>query len=107
MTSGTTADLLLAVTRALRTAGVPVSTGDSIVAARALDRVDLNRRREVRAALRSSLIKNVASAQILDRVLDRLLPIPSPEPHQPAPPGAVPDLLQRIGEALGDGSDLT
>jgi len=105
MTGGTTADLLLAVTRALRTAGVPVSTGDSIVAARALDRVDLNRRREVRAALRSSLIKDVASAQILDRVLDRLLPIPSPEPHQPAPTGA--DLLQRIGEALGNGSDLT
>src|SRR4051794_8199549 len=107
MTSGTTADLLLAVTRALRTAGVPVSTGDGIVAARALDRVDLNRRREVRAALRASLIKDVASAQVLDRVLDRLLPIPLPDTHQPSPTGAVPDLPQRLGEALGNGSDLT
>jgi uncharacterized protein len=113
---------VLALVRRLRAAGVPVSTGESIDAARALAAVDLAARRQVRAALRAALVKDASHDDVFDRAFDAVFP--RPPAHRPTPPGLGPapsggtdqppaapaadgDLSQLLADALVGGADAT
>jgi uncharacterized protein with von Willebrand factor type A (vWA) domain len=58
----------------LRSRGIAVSTAASIDAARALRRIDLTARDQVRAALRATLVGDAQAATVLDELVDRFLP---------------------------------
>jgi uncharacterized protein with von Willebrand factor type A (vWA) domain len=93
---------VLALVRRLRAAGVPVSTGETIDAARALAAVDLAARRQVRAALRATLLKDAAHDDVFDRTFDALFPRPAA--HRPALPSAANPTRPGTGTA-GDRAD--
>jgi uncharacterized protein len=61
------------VTR-LRRGGLPVSTGEALDAVAALGVVDLGRRRDVRVALRATLVKDTSREILFDRAFDAVLP---------------------------------
>jgi uncharacterized protein with von Willebrand factor type A (vWA) domain len=60
----------------LRREGIEVSPAEWIDAVRALERVGLDRRDRVRAALRATLVKRAARAADFDRVFDRVFAAP-------------------------------
>lgn len=61
----------------LRGAGLAISTGETLDAVNALLAVDLSSRGQVRAALHCTLLRGSRDAELLDRVLDEMLPAPS------------------------------
>ncbi|MFZ0179980.1 MAG: VWA domain-containing protein [Candidatus Dormiibacterota bacterium] len=65
--------VVLRITSALRHAGVPVSTGEAIDAARALEIMNAGHRGEVRAALRATLIKRQDDVDTFERIFDALM----------------------------------
>jgi uncharacterized protein len=64
--------VVLRMTAALRRAGVAVSTGEAVDAARALEVMDAGEQRQVRAALRTTLIKRQGDAGTFERIFDAL-----------------------------------
>jgi uncharacterized protein len=72
----TSSDLLggvvLRMTSALRQAGVPVSTGEAVDAAHALEVVDAAAKGQVRAALRATLVKRERDVETFERAFDAL-----------------------------------
>jgi uncharacterized protein len=65
--------VVLRITSALRHAGVPVSTGEAIDAARAFEIMNAGHRGEVRAALRATLIKRQDDVDTFERTFDALV----------------------------------
>jgi uncharacterized protein with von Willebrand factor type A (vWA) domain len=104
---------VLALVRQLRAGGVPVSTGETIDATRALAAVNLAARRQVRAALRATLVKDANYDGVFDRAFEAVFPRPPaqrPAPPNPAgqssPPSASSgDLGQLLADALLAGVD--
>jgi uncharacterized protein with von Willebrand factor type A (vWA) domain len=106
--------LVLQLTSGLRRAGVPVSTGEAMDAASALEAMDLSTLTQVRAALRATLIKRQNDIETFERTFDALmrgsvaLMAPSVPPgassagNQPPPPGAgaSTQLLEELLAAL-------
>jgi uncharacterized protein with von Willebrand factor type A (vWA) domain len=92
---------VLALVRRLRAGGVPVSTGETIDAARALAAVDLAARRQVHAALRATLLKDANHDDVFDRAFEALFPRPSA--HRPAPPDPADRPPTGPGGGDGDG----
>jgi len=92
--------VVVRTTSALRQAGVPVSTGEAVDAARALEVVDVGRRSYVRSALRATLIKRRDDIDTFERVFDAVTG--SLDDHleetqaQPLPAGTAPN---RVMEA--------
>src|ERR1700676_2644411 len=79
--------VVLRITSALRQAGVPVSTGEAIDAAHALEVMDAAQRGQVRAALRATLIKRQDDVDTFERTFEALT---GTYPDDPAPEGARP-----------------
>ncbi len=106
--------LVLQLTSQLRSAGVPVSTGEAMDAASALDAVQVSTLKQVRAALRATLIKRQNDIETFERAFDALtrasietaaLRNPSrasSEGTQPSSPGAgaSTQLLEELLAAL-------
>ena len=100
----------------LRAAGLAISTGETLDAVNALLAVDLMSRGQVRAALHCTLLRGSRDEEVLDRVLDEMLPAPArgvPHPHErepagqvvtePSPAPADPESFQRaLAEALAE-----
>lgn len=78
---------VVALAEGLRDAGVPVSTGETIDAVRALAVVDLASRPVVRSALHTTLVKDDGQDEVFDRLFDLLFPRPSGPPAGTPPPG--------------------
>jgi uncharacterized protein len=64
--------VVLRMTSALRHAGVPVSTGEAVDAAHALEVMDAAEKGQVRAALRATLIKRERDVETFERAFDAL-----------------------------------
>jgi uncharacterized protein with von Willebrand factor type A (vWA) domain len=94
------AEFLAVVAGRLRAAGVPVSSGEVLDAARALARVDLAAAVEVRAALHTTLIKDSAHEVALDWLLDRLLRSGGAAEAIRAPGTPTPNRAQDIKDGL-------
>jgi hypothetical protein len=73
------------VARALRASGVPVSTGETLDAVRALSGVDVGRRLQVRAALHATLVKDAAHDDLFDAAFSAFFPAVTPAPAASAP----------------------
>ena len=111
-----TADLVVHLARLaadLRAAGVPVSVGDEVDALRALLRVDLGDRDEVREALRCTLRIHPRDAEAFEALLERLVRGVPAAPARPAPSaghgpgnpgGAAPGPLARAAAAEPGGA---
>jgi uncharacterized protein with von Willebrand factor type A (vWA) domain len=97
-------DLVVSFATGLRRAGVSVSSSETIDAARALTQVDLSRRAEVRAALRSTLVKDDIHAVVLDRLLNSLLPRVRRQPEQ-SPQLAAGTGHSNVGEPAREGEN--
>jgi hypothetical protein len=96
--------VVLRITSALRQAGVPVSTGEAIDAAHALEAMDAGQRGQVRAALRATLIKRQDDVDTFERTFDALTGVYgddlAPEgPHPAGPAGATAEVSPPTGEA--------
>jgi hypothetical protein len=76
---------LVALTDALRRAGLRVSREGALVATRALSRVDLARRSDVRDALRATLVSDRADLETFDLVFELLYPASPVRPGGTAP----------------------
>jgi uncharacterized protein len=97
--------VVLRITSALRHAGVPVSTGETIDAARALEVMDAAQRGQVRAALRATLIKRQDDVDTFERTFEALTGIHDddlgPEgAHPSVPGGATSEVSHPIGDAV-------
>ena len=99
--------VVLGLVARLRRAGVPVSTGEAVDAARALEAAGLANRERARAALRATLVKRRDDLELFDRVLDAHLAPPREAARAvPAadPPGgdeeASTTLLEDLLDAL-------
>jgi len=68
---------VLALARRLRAGGLPVSTGETIDATRALGQVDIADRGQVREALRSSLVKDPTHDDVFDLAFESLFARPA------------------------------
>jgi uncharacterized protein with von Willebrand factor type A (vWA) domain len=66
--------LILRLTAALRRVGVPVSTGEAVDAALALQTIDMEQVGLVRGALRATLVKRREDIEAFDRAFDALAP---------------------------------
>ncbi|HYT10906.1 MAG TPA: hypothetical protein VEL73_09635, partial [Mycobacteriales bacterium] len=101
---------VVALAGALRAAGVPVSTGETIDGVTALAHVDVASRDDVRAALRATLAKDGDHDEAFARLFDLLFPPPAARPRPPGEPTArpagtptpVPDDLTGLRDALVD-----
>jgi uncharacterized protein with von Willebrand factor type A (vWA) domain len=91
VTSDVAGGIVLGLVARLRGVGVPVSTGEAVDAARALDAAGLADRERTRAALRATLVKRRDDLELFDRVLDAHL-----APARGAAP-AVPDVAEPAG----------
>lgn len=108
--------LVLAVVARLRAGGLSVSTSESIDAVSALAALDLTRRKDVKQALRSTLVKESGRAVLFERAFAAVFPVarsrassgqsdpadPSTESDDGGPDDAVMDSLVN---ALRHGSD--
>ncbi|HKA68320.1 MAG TPA: VWA domain-containing protein [Actinomycetes bacterium] len=72
--AGLATGLVVGLVAGLRRAGVAVSSGETIDAVRALAELELTDRAVVRAALRSSLVKDDAHLELFERLFDALFP---------------------------------
>lgn len=100
-------DRLLELTHALRDAGVPVSSSESIDAARSLEHVPFESRGALKLALASTLVKTPAHMPVFDALFTIYFEAGLQErPRPPAEP--EPGLREEIETALasGDGSGL-
>ena len=70
VTSDVAGGIVLGLVARLRAVGVPVSTGEAVDAARALEAAGLADRERARAALRATLVKRRDDLELFDRVLD-------------------------------------
>ncbi|MFI5285905.1 MAG: VWA domain-containing protein [Candidatus Dormibacteria bacterium] len=120
--SGVVGGIVLRMAAALRQAAVPVSTGELIDAATALDVLDMGARNQVRAALRATLIKRQGDVDAFERIFAAVtaafgegpLAVDSPPSHgtraaiQAALPGAnteVTALIDDLVAALRDNDE--
>ncbi|HEY5999209.1 MAG TPA: hypothetical protein VI078_07895, partial [bacterium] len=71
---------ILALGRALRDGGAPVSTPEVLDAGRAALAVGVRRRDDLRAALRASLVKRLDDVPAFDEHFERLFPAGIPRP---------------------------
>jgi hypothetical protein len=95
------------VTR-LRKGGLAVSTGEALDAVQALGAVDLARRRDVKVALKTTLVKDSSREILFERAFEAVLPRPrSPRPQTPnGQGGAGADTIgDEILTALRDGDE--
>ena len=92
---------VLALTRRLREGGLPVSTGESIDAVRALAQVDPGRRVQVRAALRASLVKDPAHDDVFALAFEAVFLRPRDRA------GRDPDVRPRRSSRVVRGDDTT
>jgi uncharacterized protein with von Willebrand factor type A (vWA) domain len=95
------------VTR-LRTGGLAVSTGEALDAVQALGVVDLGRRREVKVALKATLVKDGSREVLFERAFEAVLPRPRRQrPETPdGPRGAGADTIgDELLAALRDGDE--
>ena len=100
-------DRLLDLTHALRNAGVPVSSSESIDAARSLEHVPFESRAAVKLALASTLVKSPAHRPVFDALFTIYFEAGLAERPRPGvgPPAALRDEVARA-LAAGDGSGL-
>jgi uncharacterized protein with von Willebrand factor type A (vWA) domain len=106
----TALDLVVRLVGRLRAAGLPVSTGETLDAVRALLTVDIRSREVVRSALRCTLVRTGRHDALFDRIFDELLPrasrtaavppTPSGRPGAPAPPARPPANPDEFRRAL-------
>lgn len=73
-TAGSIADRTVQLGRALQAAGVNVSLSEIIDAARSITEIDLSRRTELHAALRSTLVKQARHYATFELAFDRYFP---------------------------------
>jgi uncharacterized protein len=97
--------VVLRITSALRHAGVPVSTGEAIDAARALEVMDAAQPGQVRAALRATLIKRQDDVDTFERTFEALTGTSGDDltpsgAHPAGPAGATTELSHPIGDAV-------
>jgi uncharacterized protein with von Willebrand factor type A (vWA) domain len=99
--------VVLGLVARLRRVGVPVSTGEAVDAARALEALGLDDREGARAALRATLVKRRDDLELFDRVLDaHLAPARKAAPavadvaDSPDPGATSTTLLEDLLEAL-------
>jgi hypothetical protein len=92
---------ILALGRALREAGAPVSTPEVLDGARAALAVGVGRRGDLRAALRASLVKRKEDVPAFEEHFERLFPAGIPRPARRRCGGGAPGA--RPGAAAGDG----
>ena len=92
---------VLALTRRLRAGGLPVSTGESIDAVRALAQVDPGRRVQVREALRASLVKDPAHDDVFALAFEAVFLRPRDRP------GRDPEAPPRRSSGVVRGDDTT
>ena len=95
--------VVLRIASALRQAGVPVSTGEAIDAARALEITNAGHRGEVRAALRATLIKRQDDVDTFERTFDALIATfvddaATEGTHPAGPASTTSPVLPTIGE---------
>ena len=88
----------------LRAAGLPVSTSEVLDAVRAVARVDVLSRVQVRAALRATLVKDAAHDVAFDRAFDVVFPQPAGAARTPG--GALAPEAATGGEG-GDADPAT
>ena len=100
-------DRLLELTHALRDAGVPVSSSESIDAARSLEHVPFESRAALKLALASTLVKSPAHRPAFDALFTIYFEAGLQE-REPEHEGSPGDLRAEIESALtsGDGSGL-
>lgn len=100
-------DRLLELTHALRDAGVPVSSSESIDAARSLEHVPFESRAALKLALASTLVKTPAHRPVFDALFTIYFEAGLQERERPAAE-PEPGLREEIEVALGsgDGSGL-
>jgi uncharacterized protein len=111
---GVIAGFLVPLIAALRRAGVPVSSGEALDAAQALEGIHTVGP-WTRLALRSTLIKRLEDIEPFDEIATRLLALPEPASGSPVvgnadgaaggdgPAHAGEDLLMRLADALEGG----
>ncbi|HVS41599.1 MAG TPA: VWA domain-containing protein [Candidatus Dormibacteraeota bacterium] len=107
MSTDVAGGLVLGLVERLRRVGVPVSTGEGVDAARALEATGLADRERVRAALRATLVKRRDDLELFDRILDAHLALareaapPALDAAEPADTdAAATTLLEDLLEAL-------
>jgi uncharacterized protein with von Willebrand factor type A (vWA) domain len=98
--------LVLGLTSSLRSAGVPVSTGEAVDAASALEVMDLSTLTQVRGALRSTLIKRQNDIETFERTFDALTRDSVQNAAAPVPSGASPDRSQPSSPGAGASTQL-
>jgi uncharacterized protein with von Willebrand factor type A (vWA) domain len=98
--------LVLGLTSSLRSAGVPVSTGEAMDAASALEVMDLSTLTQVRGALRSTLIKRQNDIETFERTFDALTRDSVQNAAAPVPSGASPDRSQPSSPGAGASTQL-
>ena len=100
-------DRLLELTHALRAAGVPVSSSESIDAARSLEHVPFESRAALKLALAATLVKSTAHRGVFDALFTIYFEAGLQE--RPDAPASAPRTLRDAIEAAllsGDGSGL-
>jgi len=95
---------VLAFTRALRAAGVPVALSDGLDAQRAVAAVDLLDRAQLRAALAATTVTSPSHRLAFDRLFDLYFP-PRAGVGDDTAPRDVAALLADLARAVRDGDD--
>jgi uncharacterized protein with von Willebrand factor type A (vWA) domain len=98
VTSDVAGGIVLGLVARLRGVGVPVSTGEAVDAARALEAAGLSDRERVRAALRATLVKRRDDLELFERVFDA---------HLAPPREAAPALSDVVGPAGPEAASTT
>ena len=86
---GTLTANVLAFCRLLRGAGIPLTVGRALDAARALERIDVLRRDDVRAVLAATLVTDVEQRQLFDALFEAFWSLTPPAPAQLAPSASL------------------
>ena len=73
----------------LRAAGLPVALGRTLDAARALDRIEIANRADVRAAFAATLIAEVDQRALFDALFDVFWSLEAPPPARLTPPASL------------------
>ncbi|MEA2638431.1 MAG: uncharacterized protein QOE18_1488, partial [Chloroflexota bacterium] len=94
--------VVLRMTSALRQAGVPVSTGEAVDAARALEVMDAAEQGQVRAALRATLVKRERDVDTFERAFDALTHASGAGPARMHAVSTGPQSASAGGRVIGD-----